>query len=231
MSSKKYWEKLTLDFVSDLKKIRTKKRIKILGYSFLSLPGVFSPSCSSDTPIFAKWILPYIKHVKFLEIGTGTGIIACIAALKGASKVIATDINPKAVKNTRLNQKLLGLDFSVRKGDLLKPIKRHEMFDIIFWNHPFNYTKETSLKKTMLDLSVFDYKYQSLQNFFKQSKKHLKKDGKILLGSSNMARIRLIEQLAKSEGYKLSLLHKETIPVSKNQPVKMDVRLYALKIN
>lgn len=230
MTSKKYFEKIIFDFIGMLRKFKEHSKFKMLGYSFISLPGVFSPVISSDTKWFVKKIIPNIYNSSFLEIGTGTGTIACLAALKGASKVVATDINPKAIKNTKLNQKYLGINFSVRKGNTFEPIKKNELFDIIFWNHPFGYTKDKQVTKNTLNKSVFDYEYNSLKDFFKNGKYHLKKNGKLLLGSSNFAKINLIKSLAKQEGYKLILLDKSCVSAYKKRKTKIDLRLYLLDI-
>ncbi len=229
MPSKKYWKKITLGFLDSLKKA-SGTRIKLFGYSFVILPDVFSPSCSSDTEWFAKKLIPYVKNLSFLEIGTGTGIIAALAALNGSSPVVATDINPNAIENAKLNRQLLKLDFSIREGNVFDPINENEFFDAIFWNHPFNYSEERSLQEDPLGSSVFDYRYEALEEFLHKGKKHLKKNGKIFLGSSNIARIQLIKQIAKKEGYSFTLLKKSEVPAYKTRKVKMDVRLYALEV-
>ncbi|MBN1253199.1 MAG: methyltransferase [Bacteroidales bacterium] len=231
MTSKKYWGKIILDFVNKLRNEKIECNFKIYGYSFMALPGVFSPAYSSDTHWFAKKIIPQVKNLSFLEIGTGTGVLACLAILKGASKVVATDINPKAIQNTLLNQQLLGITFPVRKGNAFEPIKKNELFDMIFWNHPFGFTEEKMLVKDMLNTSVFDYKYNSLKQFLRFGKEHLTEQGKLLLGSSNVAKINYIKQIAKEEGYKLILMDKEEVPVYKNKKTKIDVRLYLLENN
>ncbi len=230
MTSKKYFEKIIFDFIEKLKILKEFCKFNMLGYSFISLPGVFSPVLSSDTKWFAKKIISNINNLSFLEIGTGTGAIACLAALKGASKVVATDINPQAIENTKLNQKYLGIDFSVRIGNAFDPIKKNEFFDIIFWNHPFGYTNNIQVSQDILNNSVFDYKYKSLKEFLKNGKNHLKKGGKLLLGSSNVAKINLIKSLAKQEGYKLILLDKSDVSAYKKRKTKIDLRLYLLVI-
>ncbi len=229
MPSKKFWTRVSLDHLHTLKKINSEIKVCLLGYSFVTLPGVFSPSCSSDTEWFAEKLIPHIKKLSFLEIGTGTGIIAALAALRGASKVVATDINPQAIKNSILNKRLHHLNFSIRKGSVFDPIKHNERFDIIFWNHPFTYSEEKKFKKDMLALALFDYKYEFLKEFLKKARSHLKKNGKIFLGSGNIANIKLFKKIVKQEGFKITLLEKSIVPAYKTRKVKMDVRLYVLE--
>ena len=231
MASKKYWEKIIFDYVKILKNLKAECEFNILGYSFKALPGVFSPAYSSDTHWFAKKLIPKVENLSFLEIGTGTGALACLAVLKGSSKVVATDINPKAIQNAILNQQRLGITFPVKEGNMFEPLEKEESFDIIFWNHPFGYTNDEIFQKDMLCKSVFDFKYNSLIQFIRQGRKHLAKQGKLLLGSSNVAKINLIKQISKREGYSLILLNKACVPAYKNRKTKIDMRLYHLKFS
>jgi methylase of polypeptide subunit release factors len=209
--------------------IKDEVSVRIGDQSFISLPKVFSPVCSSDTQWFAGKITPLVKNFSFLEIGTGTGIIACLACMSGASKVVATDINPRAIKNALINQKLLKLKFSIRLGSVFDPIDKNEFFDLIFWNHPFNYTDDIKIKDDMLNLSVFDVKYESLKSFFYFGKRHLTANGKLLLGTSNIANLQMIKKMAKTEGYNITLLDRSNVSAYKNRKTEMDLRLYSFE--
>jgi ribosomal protein L11 methyltransferase len=48
-----------------------------------------------------------------LDLGTGTGILALAAALLGAEKVLAVDLNPLSVKTAQRNVRLNGLEGSI----------------------------------------------------------------------------------------------------------------------
>lgn len=229
MVSKKHWDKVTTGLATIMKNITERETIEMCGVSFSVLPGVFSPIYSSDTDWFAKQIIPLIKNKNFLEIGAGTGVISCLAGLNGATHVVATDINPKATENTRLNAKLHSLNISIREGSLFDPIKEEETFDIIFWNHPFNYTDENLQQNDPIVRSLFDTNYQFLKGFFHQAKKHLSERGRLILGSSNMARVQLIKKMAKDEGYQLIELIKESVPAYKGRKIQMDLRIYIFR--
>jgi release factor glutamine methyltransferase len=225
MPTKKFWQKATQDFVDDLKQIKDNVNISIMGKDFVVMPGVFSPAYSTDTKWFAEKLIPLIGDATFLEIGTGTGVIACLAAVQGA-KVTATDINPTAVENTKLNQKKLGVVFDIRQGSVFEPIKKEERFDVVFWNHPFNYADEKITD--MLAASVFDEKYAALNEFISKAKNHLNPNGKLFLGTGNIARINEIKKIANENSYKMKLLEKIEVPVYEGQKVNMDLRLYEL---
>ena len=70
----------------------------------------------------------------FLEVGSGTGIVAIHAAKAGA-KVTASDINPEAVECTRRNGAKNGVHLKVVLSDLFEDIPGY--FDIIAFNPPY----------------------------------------------------------------------------------------------
>src|SRR3990167_2119325 len=71
-----------------------------------------------------------------LDLGTGTGVVACRMALDGAKHVLGIDLNPKAIANANKNKttmKLKNLDFE--KGNLFDGIEKK--FDVITFNPPY----------------------------------------------------------------------------------------------
>jgi release factor glutamine methyltransferase len=81
------------------------------------------------------------RRDEVLEIGTGTGIIAVYAARKVA-RVVATDINPLAIKCATKNL-IANRTFNVelREGNLFEPVQE-EKFDLILFNTPYLPTDE-----------------------------------------------------------------------------------------
>lgn len=71
-----------------------------------------------------------------LDIGAGSGVQALLAA-GHATRVTATDTNPRAIAYTRFNALLNGLgNIEVVEGDLLEPVAGRS-FDLIVSNPPF----------------------------------------------------------------------------------------------
>ena len=72
-----------------------------------------------------------------LDVGTGSGILAITAAQLGAKRIVATDLEPRALEVARRNAALNGVGDQIewRCGDLLKPVA-HEQFDLIISNPP-----------------------------------------------------------------------------------------------
>ncbi|MGD1090883.1 MAG: methyltransferase [Bryobacteraceae bacterium] len=71
-----------------------------------------------------------------LDLCTGSGVHALLASAH-AQQVLAVDINPRAVRCTRLNAQALGLaNLEAMEGDLFDPV-RGERFELITANPPF----------------------------------------------------------------------------------------------
>ena len=77
---------------------------------------------------------------RVLDLGTGSGFLALVAS-RTAAIVVATDINPRAVRFARANVALNGLQerIDVRQGDLFEPVPG-QRFDCILANPPFEPT-------------------------------------------------------------------------------------------
>jgi len=78
--------------------------------------------------------LPVRAGERVLEIGSGLGLAAVLAARAGAH-VVATDIVPEAVEAIRGNAALNGVSVDARMGDCYAPV-RGERFDLICSNPP-----------------------------------------------------------------------------------------------
>jgi predicted RNA methylase len=77
-----------------------------------------------------------------LDLGTGTGMLALVAAAH-SEKVVATDLNPRAVEYARFNARLNGVEnVECLQGDGFKPVAGRK-FDLIFSNPPFFITPGT----------------------------------------------------------------------------------------
>jgi methylase of polypeptide subunit release factors len=220
-------KKVVKRIVGVFDKIKLEKKpysFKIQGKELSILPNVFSPKHFVDSKLFPTAISQIVKNKSFLEIGTGTGIVALCCAKRGA-KVVATDINSEAIKNCKLNAKNWKVKLDVRKGSLFKPIKKNEKFDFIFWNHPFNFVEERP--KEILLRAGLDYRYEGLKTYIQQGKKFLKPGGILLLGTGSIAKIGFIKKFAKTNKYEIKLLKKMNI-LSDKRHIGGDLRIYSL---
>ena len=111
---------------------------KLLEYGelvFYVPPEVYEPA--EDSYMLAEKLPAEMQGTRVLDVGTGCGILAVIAARHGGD-VVAVDVNPQAVKSTRLNAKLNGLSdkIDIVRGDLLGSF-RGSKFELITFNPPY----------------------------------------------------------------------------------------------
>ncbi len=106
------------------------------GLAILVNGGVFDPVLTKVGAWLAG-VAPTLSRPgeRWLELGTGSGVVACALARAGA-RVVATDIDAEACRNARMNAALNHLDIDVRQGDLFAPVAG-ESFDGIVANLPF----------------------------------------------------------------------------------------------
>ena len=225
MRTKAQWLQKSLEFFEHMKAEDKPYEIMVHGKPLVVLPNVFSPKYSEDSKVFSREVPKLVSGKSLLEIGTGTGIVALHASLRGAKKIVATDINREAVRNAKANFRKYGLKASIRHGSLFKPIKKGEKFDIIFWNHPFNRTSYKT--KDILLRSGLDHNYADLKGYFMEAKKHLTTSGMVLLGTGSIARISEVRRIAKAAGYMPQLLHREPTSFEAGGRLHIDSLLFS----
>lgn len=101
------------------------------------------------------------KGKTVLDIGTGSGILAVYAAQLGAAKVVATDIEPRAVDCARENAQRLGLGsvIEARLVSMSEPsayavIRPEERFDIVVSFPPGVINREPYVVNGVLDEGI-----------------------------------------------------------------------------
>ena len=81
-------------------------------------------------------LTPRPRVRRALDVGTGSGIHALLAA-RHAKRVVAVDVNPRALAYTEVNAALNGLDnIECRRGSFFEPVDG-ETYDLITCNAPF----------------------------------------------------------------------------------------------
>ncbi len=148
----------------------------------LTHPDVYEPS--DDSYLLADVLKNYgnLEGKDVLDIGTGTGILALVAAQKGAS-VIASDINDKAIEIAKKNAALNDVKIEFRKSDLFENIK--EKFDLIVFNSP--YLPVNDKINFLIEMAWNDD--GTIEKFFEEVDAHLKDDGKFLILLSSLTKI------------------------------------------
>jgi release factor glutamine methyltransferase len=219
-------QRLVREIFAKIKSHQAPYEVSVAGVRVKVMPNVFSPRYFTDSAWFASEVAGIVGNGRLLEIGTGTGIVALFAGLGGAG-VVATDINPDAAINARINFQQHGIQGAVLEGDLFAPLPAGERFDVIFWNHPFNRGEDA--REEMLLRAGFDYQYQTLERYISEGRDYLREGGKLLLGTGEIADLSEIERLAAAHGCELILLRKATFPLEPGGEVTTDYRIYECK--
>jgi methylase of polypeptide subunit release factors len=99
-------------------------------------------STFSPTTAWLAALTPRRQVASAVDIGTGNGAHALLAA-RHSDRVIATDLNPRALAYTEINAAVNGLDnIETRLGSLFEPVAGEE-FDLITCNAPFVVSPES----------------------------------------------------------------------------------------
>ena len=173
------------------------------------LPGVFAPIFTGAPSLFAQWV-PYPAGGSFLEVGSGTGMIAVCAGLAGCGSVTAVDIDPAAVENTVCNARRHGLSdrISTVASDLYDALPG-ERFDMIFWNSNFVEVPADVDLASSLERALFDPGYRAHRRYLAQAREHLTATGRLLLGFSSMGNVDRIGSIGTDLGYRMVVLRNE----------------------
>ena len=168
--------------------------------------GVYEPA--EDTFLLCSH-LEIRPNEYFLEVGTGCGLVAIVAARAGA-KVVATDQSSLAIQNAQKNIALHNLSgrVEIRHGDYFDPIRADEKFTLIAFNPPY-------LPSTRQD-PAFDAAWSGgatgreiSDAFLAQAPKYLEKTGRLLLIHSSLA------SPEQTQAYLLQLFHDVRIKAEK----------------
>lgn len=148
---------------------------------------------------------------RVLELGTGCGLIAALAAKSGA-QVIATDVNQAALKCALANASVHGvanrIDF--RLGSLFDPVTG-ERFDLVVFNPPYLPTEPKETLGTPIDLAweagpdgraVIDPFLEGLSN-------HLTKGGRALFVQSSLSNLDKTIQKLCEYGFEVDIIRKK----------------------
>jgi methylase of polypeptide subunit release factors len=142
--------------------------------------GVYSPLRGEYLQLIQSAPLPS-NHRRGFDIGTGSGVLAAIMALRGVSEVIATDINERALACAADNLDRMGLSDQVAlvHANLFPQGKA----DLIVCNPPWLPVKPTS----RIELALYDPEHAMLRAYLDGVCRHLEPQGEAWLIMSNLA--------------------------------------------
>jgi release factor glutamine methyltransferase len=177
------------------------------GHRFLVYPDVFPPTHFQSTGIFTR-LLTYPSGGAFLEIGCGAGVTAVVAALAGCRRVVASDINEAAVRNTHANANLHSVAHivSARHGDLFDVLEKQERFDMIFWNSNFVFVPDDYVFDDEIMRSFCDPGYIAHHRFLREADRYLLPGGQLMMGFSSQGDDGAFTALLSKHGYESSVV-------------------------
>lgn len=183
--------------LTDMRRAAEGVPVDALGGTITILPHVYVPSDQSVPRMIAD-CAGIIAAKTVLDMGTGTGVLALIAAKLGAARVVATDSNPNAVENARRNVERFSLGNLIEvagPGDLFAPVGART-FDVIIFNAPWIQGEP----QTLYDTASYDPGFKVIDGFMRSAPAHLAGDGVILLQYSNISQRTGEDSLAHLNG-------------------------------
>jgi len=141
--------------------------------------GVFAPIRSEYVGLVASAALPAVDTA--FDIGTGTGVLAAVLAQRGIQRIIATDMDQRALTCARDNLRQLGYleQVEVVHADLFPPGQA----GLIVCNPPWVPARPSS----PLEHAVYDPDSRMLRGFLGGLATHLQKSGEGWLILSDLA--------------------------------------------
>ena len=138
-----------LNLIKEKAELRIKERVPVqyitgegyfMGEFFKVTPAVLIPR--DETEILVRKAIELIQTNNFknvLDIGTGSGCIACTIAKNTDATVLGVDISSDALRVALDNVTKLGINNRAvfRKSDLFEKVREEEKFDIIVSNPPY----------------------------------------------------------------------------------------------
>ena len=214
-----------LSIVKEKAQLRARTRMpiqQILGFAYF-MGDKFKVSKDTliprdETEILARKAIDIINKNNLksaLDIGTGTGILACTIAKYTLSKSTALDVSDNALKIAEENIKNLDLSEKVKtlKSNLFEKVS--EKYDLIVSNPPYiPLSEKATIQKQVTfdpDLALYTKDEKGLEFYEKISKtakNYLNKNG-YLLFEMGLGQSEDIKQTLEQEGYKNIQIEKD----------------------
>lgn len=214
-----------LSIVKEKAQLRARTRMpiqQILGFAYF-MGDKFKVSKDTliprdETEILARKAIDIINKNNLksaLDIGTGTGILACTIAKYTLSKSTALDVSDNALKIAEENIKKLDLSEKVKtlKSNLFEKVS--EKYDLIVSNPPYiPLSEKATIQKEVIfdpDLALYTKDEKGLEFYekiSKNAKNYLNKNG-YLLFEMGLGQSEDIKQTLEQEGYKNIQIEKD----------------------
>ncbi len=186
------------------------KRVFFGKYVFSVDETVYEPA--EDSFLFAENLhVKQREHV--LDVGTGCGLLAVIAAER-ASEVVGVDINPHAIRCAKENAGFNNAhNISFIQGDLFSSLSDSAEFDLILFNAPYLPIDDDEPDSwASRAWSGGHSGRETINKFIAQTRFHLRRTGRILLLQSNIAGIEETLRAFESRGMRAEIVAERLVP-------------------
>lgn len=154
------------------------------------------------------------KEDKVLDMGTGTGIVAMVAADR-CKEVVGTDVNRKAVELARKNTSDNSIDnVNFLHSNLFEEVEGR--FDLVAFNPPYlpGSEDERSMEGSEQWFGGEDGS-EAIDRFSEEVKDYLSEEGRIILLVSSLTGLGRTKELFAEEGFETKLQQEKKIPWEK----------------
>lgn len=182
-----------------------------MGEKFLVNPSVLIPR--DETEILVRKSVEIIRENDFkhaLDIGTGSGCIACMIAMLTDCQIIGVDISTEAIHTAFSNMEKFELfnKATFRKSDIYSKIRPEEKFDIIISNPPYippmmkkTIQKEVSFEPDTALYTQDDKGLEFYERIIKDAPNFLNKEG-YLIFELGLGQSQDVAQLMNDNGFR-----------------------------
>lgn len=155
--------------------------------------GVFAPVRSEYVGLVAEAPLP--ANTLAFDIGTGTGVLAAVMAKRGVKRIVATDIDPRAMACA--NENMRRLKFAPQVQVIEANLFPEGRAPLVVCNPPWLPARPSS----PLEAAIYDPESRMLRGFLAGLAKHLTPDGEGWLILSDLAEHLGLRTRAELEGF------------------------------
>ncbi|NLE03808.1 MAG: methyltransferase [Crenarchaeota archaeon] len=169
-------------------------------------PDVYLPA--EDSFFFAEKLSLLDNFASVLDMGTGSGILAIVAAKKSRN-VVAIDLNPFAIRCANNNAKKNGVNDKIQcfQGDLFSALNENVTFDLILFNSPYLPSEESETNFWLGRSWAGGINGRNvIDKFILNVSSYLKKTGQILLLQSTLSNVDQTMEIFSTKGFEAQIL-------------------------
>lgn len=180
-------------------------------------PEVFHPGLFFSTKLLLRYLAKeQLNNKNFLELGAGSGLLSIYAAKRGAS-VVATDINPIAIKCVKINATENQVEIETYQSDVFDSMPPR-CFDFVLINPPY-------YKKKPLSLSEYAWycgeNGEYFQKLFAGLQGFIHSGSNVLMVLCDGCDLEMIRGMAKQNAFDMVCVHTQKTLVEMNYIFKI----------